>query len=478
MADDVGLTQTSNPTHTHTQPAISDFNRSRQSTKTEADIRVMAESAGTRTATPSGLSRHKLANRRSLELDDYFTGPMELGRHSKLPYFMRMHGSILPQMIVPLTCVGAWATLITCISVFITNLGVNTLLLTVLGFVVGLALSFRSSTAYERYSDGRKCWATLAVHSRNLARYIWIHIGEREGEEGKEDLIAKLTGINLILAFAVSLKHKLRFEPYAHYEDLAGLVAHLDTFAAAAHDPENLIEEKRTPWKAIGCYLGIPFAESNPRKTLKRAKKPIGNLPLEVLNYLSSYIEGTSKNGTLSNAVMYGQIMNSLAALTDTMANAERVLTTPLPAGYNILISQIVLLYVYLLPFQLYKSLGWITIPGTVAAAYIIIGLALIGDELEDPFGSDVNDLPLDQYCAELATELDTITSKPAPKFDEFTGHHENKVLWPLSPSGAKDWNSRTVDDIRSALKSKVVVSRYSTGTAHGRTSESRPRSM
>ena len=71
-------------------------------------------------------------------------------------------------------------------------MGVSTLMLTVLGFVVGLALSFRSSSAYERYMDGRKSWATLSVQSRNLARWIWVHVEEREGELGKDDLLAKL----------------------------------------------------------------------------------------------------------------------------------------------------------------------------------------------------------------------------------------------------------------------------------------------
>lgn len=65
-------------------------------------------------------------------------------------------------------------------------------------------------------------------------------------------------------------------------------------------------------------------------------------------------------------------IVNALVGLTDTVGNAERVLTTPLPIGYNILISQVVLIYVYLLPFQLLGALAWITIPGTVAAAYIM----------------------------------------------------------------------------------------------------------
>lgn len=152
--------------------------------------------------------------------------------------------------------------------------------------------------------------------------------------------------------------------------------------------------------------------------------------------------------------------VNSLAAVTDTMANAERVLMTPLPVGYNILFSQIVLLYVYLLPFQLYNSLGWITIPGTVASAYIIIGLHAIGNELENPFGNDVNDLPLERYCSELAKELDVLTSVPAPKFNDmlqFT-KADNKVLWPLSTSGYGEWSQRSVSDIRSALRAKVVV--------------------
>jgi len=65
--------------------------------------------------------------------------------------------------------------------------------------------------------------------------------------------------------------------------------------------------------------------------------------------------------------------VNALVGLTDTSGNAERVLTTPLPIGYNILISQVVLLYVYLLPFQLLGALKWITIPGTIAAAYIML---------------------------------------------------------------------------------------------------------
>lgn len=77
----------------------------------------------------------------------------------------------MPQMIIPLFIVGGWATLITCMSHYYHNrkssggpdassdgltevsrgiVGINDILLTVLGFLVGLALTFRGSTAYER----------------------------------------------------------------------------------------------------------------------------------------------------------------------------------------------------------------------------------------------------------------------------------------------------------------------------------------
>jgi putative membrane protein len=329
-----------------------------------------------------------------------------------------------------------------------------------------------------RYSDGRKAWATLSVQSRNLARYIWIHVDERPGHE-KEDLLAKMsvisshrhirtdcfsTGINLILAFAIALKHKLRFEPYQHYPDIASLTAHLDTFAkAASSSPEARAEKPKTPWKRAGEFLGMSLATSNPRKSIKRASMPLGNLPLEILMYISAYVEGVSTNGSLKSTIILGQIMNAIASLTDTQAQAERVLSTPLPLGYNILISQIVLIYVYLLPFQLVGTLEWVTIPATIAASYIIVGLAAIGNELENPFGNDVNDLPLDVYCEQLRGEFDVITASAPPKLDEFwkggeSDETQNKVLWPLSSSGAKQWHGRSVADIRTALKAKVAI--------------------
>lgn len=188
--------------------------------------------------------------------------------------------------------------------------------------------------------------------------------------------------MNLILAFAVSLKHKLRFEPDVGYEDLAGLVAHLDTFAKEAHDRQVVQPPKKTPWKSVGEYLGVSFAESNPRKLIKRSKKPLGHLPLEILNHLSAYVDRCIANNTLNISLHQGQAstypsrclskyianfpVTALSTLNEVLTGTERVLDTPLPAAYSISIAQIAWIYVLVLPFQLYDFLEWVTIPASV----------------------------------------------------------------------------------------------------------------
>ncbi|KAF2469662.1 UPF0187-domain-containing protein [Lindgomyces ingoldianus] len=391
----------------------------------------------------------------SVDMEDYFVGPRDMSKHSKWPFFLRMHGSVLPKMILPLTIVAAWSTLITIISEKKYELKISSMLLTVLGFVVGLAISFRTSSAYERYAEGRKYWSQLIFVGQNLARTIWIHTNEREGDEGKDDLLAKLTAMNLIVAFATALKHKLRFEPGIDYPDMKELVEYMDTFARAA-EPEIPQVKESGKMKAIGEFLGVSFAESNPRKRIKRSKKPLGNLPLEILNHLSAYVNCIIENDTCKVVLYQSQAITSIVQLNEVLIGVERVLQTPLPIAYSIAISQITWVYVMMLPFQLWEDLRWVTIPGCIFAAYIILGIAAIGREIENPFGMDVNDLPLEAYCDELANDINIITSNPAPKPADFMRTNANMPMWPLSQSGYESWRMRSKQEIRDALMTKT----------------------
>jgi ion channel-forming bestrophin family protein len=69
----------------------------------------------------------------------------------------------------------------------------------------------------------------------------------------------------------------------------------------------------------------------------------------------------------------------------------------------------------------------------------------------------DVNDLPLDEFCREIAADIDIVTSHPAPlKQEEWMRDGRAQVLWPLSAMEYKAWESRSTEDIRNALKAKA----------------------
>lgn len=110
-------------------------------------------------------------------------------------------------------------------------------------------------------------------------------------------------GIDLIIltvldiAVGLALKNRLRFEPYTNYPDLKHFAEHLDIFAKAAGTPS--LAKTVSSFKVAREFLGIPISVPSPRKELKCFKKPLGNLPLEMLSCMTAYIHEAMMNGTL-----------------------------------------------------------------------------------------------------------------------------------------------------------------------------------
>jgi putative membrane protein len=108
----------------------------------------------------------------------------------------------------------------------------------------------------------------------------------------------------------------------------------------------------------------------------------------------------------------------TLSALSGAGASCERIRSTPIPFSYTLLLHRTAYLYCFLLPFGLVDSIGFMT-PFVVAiVAYTFFGLDALGDEIEEPFGTDANDLPLDAICRTLEINLreslgDTNIPKP-----------------------------------------------------------------
>ncbi|KAK2593094.1 hypothetical protein QQS21_009224 [Conoideocrella luteorostrata] len=334
------------------------------------------------------------------------------------------------------------------------DIGISNTLLTVLGFVVALSLSFRNSTAYERYSEGRKYWSQLASVTQSLARLVWVHTNERE-ECQTEDLLGKITFCNMLVSLSIALKHRLRFEPYTHYDDLQSRIRHISVIA---HDAEKKELSAPTRWESVGMFLGFPMAEQNPRRLMKNPARPLGNVPLEIHNSCSAFIKTIIDNGTLKMPGYHTQAMGLLSQINDIINGVDRVLNTPLPLAYSIAIAQITWAYILVLPFQLVDKLHWVTIPATIFAAYIILGLTLIGREIENPFGEDVNDLPLDSFCDQIRQDVDIIMSHSTVSTEEVVKKDENAVLYPLSQQGYGVLASKSANEIRALLQLKLQM--------------------
>ncbi len=230
--------------------------------------------------------------------------------------------------------------------------------------VLGLLLVFRTNTAYERFWEGRKCWGSIVNNVRNLARQIWVSIDDKSAEDRKN----KIAALHLLVAFAVATKLHLRGE-------------------LVTNELEELMPDSK--------YIKL---------------KNMNNPPLEVAFWIGDYLQQQYNQNCL-NSYQLTAMQELLNHLVDNLGACERILKTPIPLAYAIHLKQLLLLYCCLLPFQLVESLGWWT--GLIVAliSFTLFGIEAIGLEIENPFGYDANDLPLDAICNTMKRNIDDLIS-------------------------------------------------------------------
>jgi len=322
---------------------------------------------------------------------------------TRWPNFLRWKGSIILQVLPKVILITLYSTLITVLclvqAIKIPQLVQGNSAMTILGLVISLLLVFRTNTAYERFWEGRKIWSTMVLYIRNISRMIWIEVKANDGK----DIRAKRRAIKLLAGYAVAVKHYLREEYDVCYDDLYHLV--------------KLIPKYQIPSSVE------PLSGDNTLKARKKMKHfsrpPPSNLPLEISHYISSYNIHQFRRGT-AEAPIFTVMTNTLNSLTDCLTSFERILRTPIPLAYGIHLSQTLLLYLLTLPPQIVNTMQWSTIPTMFIVSFIFFGIESIGGEIENPFGYDANDLPLDDFCAVIKAELDILVQTPPPNADEW----------------------------------------------------------
>ncbi|KAJ3040462.1 hypothetical protein HDV00_010899 [Rhizophlyctis rosea] len=288
----------------------------------------------------------------------------------------RIRGSVIPRIVFPSLVVTLWGTLWTCLymAAKIESFKLDSLLITILGVVMGLLLVFRTNTAYDRYWEGRRTWATLLTQLRNMTRLIWITVDPKDDQQTNE----KRGAMNLLLAYVVATKHYLRDEEGYKYKDLRHLVAHIPSMAHGA----NLLETD------------------------------IDNVPLEISLHLATYVR-RCRDLNLIDASFGTAMTNCLGVMVDCLSTFERIKGSPIPMAYNVHLKQTLMLYLLSLPFQLVAKTYWGTIPVIFLASFTLLGIEGIGGEIENPFGYDDNDLPVEKFCEWMRNEMNSIIHRP-----------------------------------------------------------------
>jgi ion channel-forming bestrophin family protein len=223
--------------------------------------------------------------------------------------------------------------------------------------VNGLALSFligfRNNHAYDRWWEARKLWGQLINENRNLCLKVRSLAGI---DAADREAVGRL-----IIKFAESLKDHLR-----RGVESDSSPAEIQTDAQWRHQPSQAasgILETVVRWQHEGHIDGWRLL----------------------------WLDGQVKS------------------LMDICGACERIRNTPLSSSYRALVRHGIAIYLAIAPFYLIEDTGLSGLPMFVLAAYFLVGIELVAEEIEEPFGPGGDNLPLERYCLTIANSVHEI---------------------------------------------------------------------
>ncbi|CAG8627372.1 9453_t:CDS:2, partial [Diversispora eburnea] len=345
---------------------------------------------------------------------------MAMMKNVQVPTAFRWRGSVIPKVLLTSISITLLSVaVVLCYKKTEFKPSIPFSFITVLGFIVGLLLTYRTNTAYDRYWEGRRIWSTMVVSIRALARNIWVNMQL----DSKKDIIEKKSAINLVLGFAIATKYYLRGKDgnSEDCKDLKHLISNITSQlpgwdqleASTSREKKREEKSEKKPWFGARLFNKV-FNRHHHHEEEKEIKNH--NIPLELLFYLTSFFNDQPEDilDNPSRSICY----TSMNSLTDCLTQFERILRTPIPKAYSIHLAQTVFIYCVTLPFQLVSFVDYWTIPIVFISCIVLLGVEGIGEEIENPFGLDDNDLDLDQFCIVLEKEINTITAHAIPNLE------------------------------------------------------------
>lgn len=266
------------------------------------------------------------------------------------------HGSVLSKIFSRLLLNFLLSIAVIIMLPWYTMLGIKFTLapFSILGVAIAIFLGFRNNACYSRYVEARHLWGQLMIASRSLLREVKTTLPD-DAELGQF--------VRLQIAFAHCLRMTLRRNPQA---------------------------------KPLAKYLS-----EKDLQTVFAAQSPANR----ILLLMGEWLAVRRRNGQLSD-ILFHSLNNRLNDMSAVLAGCERIANTPVPFAYTLILHRTVYLFCIMLPFALVVDLHYMTPFISVLIAYTFISLDTLAEELEDPFGTENNDLPLDAICNAIEIDL------------------------------------------------------------------------
>ncbi len=227
-----------------------------------------------------------------------------------------------------------------------------------LGIVLGLFLVFRTNSSYDRWWEGRKLWGSLVNNTRNLALKINAFLDPADSE-------SRVWFAKMIPNFVFSVKEHLR-----KGSKLSELEIVDDRFL------ENL--------------------------------EGINHVPNRLSSMMYLRVNTLYKKNQISGDQLF-LMDKELKEFTDILGACERIRNTPIPYNYSMYIKQFIFIYLITLPFGFVTTSGYLTVPIVMLITFVLLSVELIAEEIEDPFGRDINDLPTDELAEKIRGNVNEI---------------------------------------------------------------------
>ena len=159
--------------------------------------------------------------------------------------------------------------------------------------------------------------------------------------------------------------------------------------------------------KHLGEFVRLQIAFANClRMTLRRETNADQLSRYLAPDDLRNVMGANSPANRILSDILFHSLNNRLNNMSIVLAGCERIANTPVPFAYTLILHRTVYLFCIMLPFALVVDLHYMTPFVSALISYTFISLDTLAEELEDPFGTEDNDLPLDAICNMMERDL------------------------------------------------------------------------